>query len=136
MPAEGSQKPEVRSQNERPPARTFSDLVVWQKAHRFVLDVYAITSEFPKEERFGLTNQMRRAAVSVPANIAEGFKKKTRPDKVRFLNISQGSLEECRYYLVLANDLGYHQTSMLMTNLQEVSKLLERYAAAILDSDS
>ena len=74
------------------PARTFRDLIVWRTAHEFVLCVYRFTREFPKDERFGLTSQFRKAAVSVPANIAEGFKKRGRSNKARFMNISQGSL--------------------------------------------
>jgi len=91
----------------RQPAKSFQDLIVWQKAHAFVLSVYAATRCFPKEELYGLTSQFRRAAVSIPANIAEGFRKQSKPDKARFLNISEGSLEECRYYLILAQDLGH-----------------------------
>jgi four helix bundle protein len=78
-------------------ARTFQDLVVWQKAHQFVLCVYEETESFPKKEMYGLTAQLRRAAVSVPANIAEGFRKRGKADKNRFMNMAQGSLEECRY---------------------------------------
>ncbi|MBD2168896.1 four helix bundle protein [Tolypothrix sp. FACHB-123] len=81
----------------RQPARTFQDLIVWKKAHQFVLAVYKLTSQFPKSEIYGLSSQFRRAAISIPANIAEGFKKKGTADKVRFMNIAQGSLEECRY---------------------------------------
>jgi len=120
----------------RPPARHFQDLIVWQKAHEFVLLIYRYSESFPKNELYGLTSQLRRSAVSVPSNIAEGFKKKTKPDKVRFLNIAQGSLEECRYYLILAKDLGYGETSKLMEKLEEVSKLLEGYVSSILDSGS
>jgi four helix bundle protein len=78
-------------------AKSFEDLVVWRKAHAYVLDIYKITEGFPKSELFGLTSQMRRAAVSIPANIAEGFKKRGPRDKVRVLNIGQGSLEESLY---------------------------------------
>jgi four helix bundle protein len=120
----------------RPPAKYFQDLIVWQKAHEFVLLIYRYGESFPKNELYGLTSQVRRSAVSVPSNIAEGFKKKTKPDKVRFLNIAQGSLEECRYYLILAKDLGYGETSKLMEKLEEVSKLLEGYLSSILDSGS
>ena len=120
----------------RPPAKHFQDLIVWQKAHEFVLLVYRYSESFPKNELYGLISQARRSAVSVPSNIAEGFKKKTRPDKVRFLNIAQGSLEECRYYLILAKDLDYGDTSKLMEKLEEVSKLLEAYLSSILDSGS
>ena len=121
---------------ERRPAKDFRDLIVWQKAHQFVLSVYSISNNFPKTEIYGLISQIRRAAVSVPANIAEGFKKKTKPDKIKYMNIAQGSLEECRYYLILAKDLGYSDTSLLMSQLEEVSKLLEAYTASILDSVS
>ena len=120
----------------RAPARTFQDLIVWQKAHRFVLDVYAWTKGFPKEETYGLTSQFRRAAVSIPANIAEGFKKKGRMDKGRFMNIAQGSLEECRYYLLLARDLGYCDSDGLLERIDEVGRLLDAYMRPILSADS
>ena len=75
-------------------SKTFLDLQVWRKAHALVLDVYRISGKFPREELFGLTSQLRRAAVSIPANIAEGFKKRGKADTARFYNISQGSLED------------------------------------------
>ena len=117
------------------PARSFQDLVVWQKAHHFVLGVYRMTKDFPREELYGLTSQFRRAAVSIPANIAEGFKKRSGLDNARFMNIAQGSLEECRYYLILTPDLGYGNTVELMSQLDEVSSLLAGYAAAIKSSN-
>jgi four helix bundle protein len=120
----------------RPVARTFQDLIVWQKAHMFVLGVYRYSAEFPKTETYGLSQQLRRAAVSIPANIAEGFRRRTRPDKARMLNIAQGSLEESRYYLILAQDLGYGQSGPLMKQVEEVSKILDAYAQAILTPDS
>ena len=83
------------------PSKTFQDLIVWQKAHQFVLYVYSMTSDFPKHEIYGLTLQFRRASISIPSNIAEGFKKRGNADKARFLNIAQGSFEECRYYIML-----------------------------------
>jgi four helix bundle protein len=116
----------------RPPARSFRDLLVWRKAHEFVLAVYAYTVAFPKQETYGLALQMRRAAVSVPANIAEGFRRRGKVDKARFMNMAEGSLEECRYYLILAQDLGYGDTSNLASLAEEVSRLLGAYAAAIL----
>ena len=88
------------------PARTFQDLLVWQKAHAFVLEAYRITAAFPKSATYGLALQMRRAAVSIPANIAEGFRRRGKADKARFLNIAEGSVEECRYFLILIKDLG------------------------------
>lgn len=120
----------------RPPAKTFKDLIVWQKAHAFVLDVYRVTRSFPREEMYGLTAQFRRAAISVPANIAEGFRKRGRADKARFMNTAQGSFEECRYYLILSQDLSYCDCTLLQSQLEEVSKLLDRYAAALLTPDS
>ena len=81
------------------PARTFQDLLVWQKAHAFVLEAYQLTATFPKSETYGLALQMRRAAVSIPANIAEGFRRRGKADKARLLNMAEGSLEECRYFL-------------------------------------
>jgi len=91
----------------RPPARSFRDLLVWRQAHEFVLAVYAFTAGFPRQETYGLALQMRRAAVSIPANIAEGFRRRGKADKARFMNLAEGSLEESRYYLILAQDLGY-----------------------------
>ncbi len=89
------------------PIERFEQLEVWQMAHRLVLDVYKTTEGLPKDQRFGLVSQMQRAGVSVPANIAEGFKRRGRADKIRFYNIAQGSLDEVRYYFILCRDLGY-----------------------------
>lgn len=113
-------------------ARTFRDLLVWRKAHEYVLAVYRLTGCFPKHETYGLASQMRRAAVSVAANIAEGFAKRGRSDKARFMNMAEGSIEESRYYLILVQDLGYGETANLMKSLEEVSRLLSRYARALL----
>jgi four helix bundle protein len=115
-------------------AKSFQELIVWQKAHRFVLEVYKVTAEFPKSELYGLTSQFRRSAVSVPANIAEGFKKKGRADKCRYLNIAQGSLEESHYYLILAQDLDYGDTTKLKSMVEEVGKMLRSYMDAILST--
>ena len=133
-----SQESEVRSQNgqRRAPAKTFRDLVVWRKAHEFVLGTYRFTAGFPKQETYGLCSQLRRSAVSIAANIAEGFRKRGRADKVRFMNTAEGSIEECRYYLILAGDLGYGETKDLMSVLEEVSRLLNAYSKAILTPDS
>jgi four helix bundle protein len=121
---------------ERAPARTFRDLVVWRKAHEFALAVYNFTANFPKQEMYGLSIQMRRADVSTAANIAEGFRKRGRPDKVRFMNTTEGSIEEDRYYLILAQDLGYGQTNELMNLREEVSRLLNAYSKAIIHAGS
>ena len=121
---------------DRPPAKSFEDLLVWQKAHQFVLSVYASTKQFPKEERYGLTSQLRRAAVSIAANMAEGFRKRGKVEKARYFNISEGSLNECQYYLRLANDLGYCETKELRTQLNEISKMLRSYYSSIIHSIS
>ena len=120
----------------RKTATTFRDLIVWQRAYDFVLSAYRLTRAFPKDELYGLTSQLRRAAVSIPANIAEGFKKRGKRDKVRYLNISQGSLEECRCYLLLAKDLEYCDTDKEMSLLEETSRLLESYSTRIRRSQS
>jgi four helix bundle protein len=108
----------------RPAARSFRDLLVWRKAHEFVLAVYTFTAGLPKHETYGLASQMRRAAVSIPANIAEGFRRRGKVDKARFMNLAEGSLEECRYYLILAQDLGYGDTAQLAASAEEVSRTL------------
>ena len=115
----------------RAPAQTFRELIVWQKAHQFVLAAYKLSQKFPREEIYGLTSQFRRAATSIAANIAEGFKKRGQSDKARFLNIAHGSLEECRYYLILISDLEYGDTMQLTEQLEEVSRLLTSYTNAV-----
>ena len=112
-------------------AKTFEELIVWQKSHQSVLRIYKLTQSFPQHEVFGLVSQIRRSAVSVPANIAEGFKRKGKADKLRFFNISQASLEEVRYYLILAHDLGYSDTKNLKTTLDEISRMLNAYMKTI-----
>ena len=105
--------------------RDFTDLIVWRKSHRLVVNIYKLTKDFPREEKFGLVNQMRRAAVSIPANIAEGFRKRGKRDKANYYNISQGSLDELRYYLILSKDLGYIENiSELQAAATEINKML------------
>ena len=120
----------------RMPTKTYEELIVWQKAHQMVLQIYKFTLSFPDNEKYGLVSQIRRAAVSVPANIAEGYKRRTKPDKRRLMNIAQGSLEECRYYLTLTNDLRYGDTTKIKEQLEEISKMLEAYVGSLLDSGS
>ncbi|MFD2785901.1 four helix bundle protein [Hymenobacter rubripertinctus] len=115
----------------REPAKNFQQLVVWQKAHQLVLMVYKVTESFPKHELFALTSQLRRAAVSVPANIAEGFRKRGPRDKLRFFNTAEGSLEETQYYFLLSRDLGYADTESLIEQANEVGRLLEAYGKSI-----
>ena len=87
--------------------QNFGELKVWQRSHELVLEIYRLSKSFPQDERFGLTAQLRRAALSVPTNIAEGSKRIHRADYARFLNIAEGSLAETQYLLMLARDLGY-----------------------------
>lgn len=120
----------------REPAKTFEDLFVWKKAHQFVLAVYKHTAAFPKHEIYGLSQQFRRAAVSIAANIAEGFRKRSKLDKARFFNISQGSIEECRYYVILSRDLGYCETAEICSLLNEVSILTNSYIESVKPYDT
>jgi four helix bundle protein len=92
------------------------------------------SERFPRQEIYGLTSQFRRAAISIPANITEGFRKKGKADKSRFLNIAQGSLEEYRYYLILAKDLEYGNSDASKAQLEEIGRILERYSSSILNS--
>src|SRR6516164_4400588 len=112
-------------------AKTFKDLLAWQRAHEFVLAVYQLTAKFPAFEIYCLSAQVRRAAISIAANIVEGFKKRGFKGKIRFFNITEGSLEECRYYLILIKDLEYADTAKLEKLLEEVSKLLSAYSLAV-----
>lgn len=98
--------------------KNFEDLTVWKKSHSLALEIYRITKDFPNEEKFGLVTQMRRSAVSVPANIAEGFKRRGIKDKINFYNISQGSLSELHYYVILVKDLGFK------INLEKINSLI------------
>jgi len=113
------------------PSRTFQDLLVWQKAHKLVLSIYKMTHNLPKHELFGLTSQIRRAAVSVPANIAEGFSRRTNRDKLRFYCFSQSSLDEVRYYTILINDLKYSEVASISEEIIEVSKILSAYMSSL-----
>ena len=116
---------------------SFENIIAWQKAHCFVLLTYRVTRHFPEDERFGLTQQFRRAAVSIEANIAEGYKKLSKADKLRFFNIAQGSLEECRDYHILSRDLGYLNPAAfesLHQSIEETSKFLNSYCKAIVNN--
>jgi four helix bundle protein len=120
-------------------SNSFKDIKAWQFAHQFVIDVYKHTREFPETERFGLCSQFQRAAVSIAANIAEGYKKLSKPDKLRFLNISQGSLEECRYYILLSKDLGYINSDSfenLDAEIEKVSWYINAYCKGILNNNA
>jgi four helix bundle protein len=116
--------------------KSFEELVVWQKAHEFVLLVYKTTETFPKHEVYGLSSQFRRAAVSIAANIAEGYKKKDYKNKIHFFNTAHSSLEECRYYIILSTDLGYQNDTRLPDLINEVARLLTAYSKTILSNHS
>jgi four helix bundle protein len=112
----------------------WKDLEVWQKAHAMVLEVYKLSVGFPSEERFRLTNQLCRAAVSVPANIAEGNARQTTKEYVQFLSVARGSLEETRYYLLLSRDLGYgevEQYERLESTSESISRMLNALMVAL-----
>ena len=113
--------------------RTFRDLLVWQKAHRLVLDIYRLTRAFPPEERFGLIPQMRRAAVSIAANVTEGHQRKSKPEFLRFLDIAHSSLDELKYYLLLTKDLDYGNGSVthFMSKAEEVGRMLNGLKAHV-----
>ena|SRR3989344_1603643 len=98
----------------------FTEIKAWQKAHELVLAVYKVTESFPKSEIFSLTSQIRRAAVSVPSNIVEGFKRSTKNDSLRFYNIAEGSLEELKYQLLLARELGYIQQPKAYSKIEAI----------------
>ncbi len=108
-------------------SQSFKDLITWQKAHELVLEIYRLTESFPNREMYSLTKQIRRSAVSVPANIAEGYRKRSNTEKSRFFNIALGSLEETRYYLILANDLKYAETRKSQDSVDEVGRVLYAY---------
>ena len=114
--------------------QSFKEIMAWQKAHAFVVQVYQLCASFPAHERYGLCSQFQRAAVSIAANFAEGYKRLSQADKLHFYNISQGSLEECRYYCILSRDLGYIDNptfEQLSSLLNETSFLLNSYVNGI-----
>lgn len=120
-------------------ANSFKDIKAWQFAHAFVLLVYRNTRVFPEYEKFGLCSQFQRAAVSIPANIAEGFKKLHKADKLRFMNIAQGSLEECRYYNILSKDIGHIDDTMfneMESLLEKTSWFLNAYCMGIIKDNA
>jgi len=113
--------------------RLFTELEVWKNSHKFVLNVYKLTQLFPKCEIYGLVSQFRRAAVSIAANIAEGYKRQSKREKIRFYNISQSSIEECRYYVILSHDLGYINSKILINDLNQICSKLYGYIKSIKD---
>jgi four helix bundle protein len=114
--------------------QNYKDLKVWEKAHQFTLKIYDVSKQFPKEELYGLTNQLRRAASSVPANIAEGCGKNTNTDFAKYLNIALGSANESEYFVLLAKDLGYindEDFKMLYELINEINAMLIALVAKV-----
>lgn len=107
-------------------AQSFTDLIVWQKAHSFVLSIYKVTNNFPKEELYGLTAQIKRATVSISSNLAEGFVRHSKKEKAQFYYIALGSITEVQNQLLIARDLKFlykKDFNALATNTIELSKL-------------
>ncbi|MEW6203455.1 MAG: four helix bundle protein [bacterium] len=114
-------------------AKDFTDLEVWKKAHEIALLIYRLTQKFPNSEKFGLISQMRRAAISVPANIAEGFYRRGKRDKANFYTIAQGSLQELRYYMILSKDLRYIDSNEeLIEQIISASMMINKLITSIL----
>ena len=108
--------------------KNYRDLKVWQKSYQLCLDIYKMTKRFPKEEKYGLTSQIRRAALSVPSNIAEGYGRKTTPDYIRSLYIAYGSNCELETQVLLSGDLGYmkaEEFNKLQASIGEVERMLK-----------
>ena len=113
--------------------KNYKDLKVWQKSYELCLKIYRLTAKFPKEERYGLTSQIRRAAVSIPSNIAEGYGRKTTPDYLRFLYIAYGSICELETQLLLSGDLNYVNQEYL-ESLKDGTGEVERMLKALIKS--
>ena len=114
--------------------KNFKTLLVWQKSHAIVLRLYKITASFPKEELYGLTSQIRRAAASIPANLAEGCGRDTQTELARFVHIATGSAVELEYHILLAHDLGFidqETFTELDANINEVKRMLAGFAKTV-----
>lgn len=103
--------------------RTYEDLEVWKLSHHLVLDIYKLSEQFPKEENFIIKSQILRAAISIPANIAEGIGRSTRKEYIHFLVISRGSLNEVNYFLLLIKDLGYLPLERYLTLKEDITHI-------------
>jgi four helix bundle protein len=109
--------------------KSFRELEVWQRSHGMVLEVYRVTSSFPKDERFGIISQLRRAASSIPANIAEGFGRRSTKELLQCLAIANGSLEEVRYFILLSHDLGYLQNEPMQSLNDQLDSVAQMISA-------
>ena len=108
--------------------KNYKGLKVWQKSYQLCLEIYRVTAKFPKEELYGLTSQIRRSAVSIPSNIAEGYGRKTTLDYIRMLYISYGSVCELETQILLAGDLGFIEKGLLgriITDIAEIERMLK-----------
>ena len=115
----------------------YTELKVWQRSHALVLEVYRLSATFPQAERFGLTSQIRRAATSVPTNIAEGSRRRSSQDFAHFLNIAEGSLAEVDYHLLLARDLGYvgdDKIAPMRAEVDEISRMIYSFRLRVENS--
>jgi four helix bundle protein len=114
----------------------FRELKVWQRSHRLTLEIYRLTAKFPSHEQYGVTSQLRRATSSVPANIAEGSKRRQARDYAHFLNIAESSLAEAEYFLILSQDLGYLDekvTPPLFADIEEICRMLNALHQRVLE---
>jgi four helix bundle protein len=114
--------------------RDFKKIQVWEKAHKLTLQLYKLTASFPKEELYGLTSQIRRAASSIPANIAEGCGRNTQVELARFIHIATGSASELEYHLILAHDLGYLDSTTyteLDLSINEIKRMLHGFEQTV-----
>ena len=119
--------------------KNYKELKVWQKSYQLCLEVYRITKGFPREERYGLTSQTRRAAVSVPSNIAEGYGRKTTPEYIRSLYLAYGSNCELETQILLSGDLGYmkaKEMEKLQEDIGEVERMLKALIKSLKEKDS
>ena len=115
--------------------QSYKDLIVWQKGMRLVSEIYKITEKFPKSEMFGLTSQIRRAAVSIPANLAEGYARKHRAEYIQFVRIAFGSGAELETHLLIAQNLGFtkkEETAQAEALLNEVMRMLNKLSSSLL----
>ena len=112
-------------------SQSFRDLLVWQAAHKLVLRIYRMSRNFPDHERYALTSQIRRASASVAANIVEGYRRRTAKEKIKFYNNALASLDETKYFLILAEDLEYSDSKEVLQSAEEVAKMLYSYSRAI-----
>ncbi|KUJ59659.1 four helix bundle protein [Flavobacteriaceae bacterium CRH] len=113
----------------------FKELLIWKKSRLFCSRIYSVTSTFPSEEKFGITNQLRRASVSIPSNIAEGSSRNSNKDFARFLEIAIGSAYEVETQLLISSDLGFmneESTTELINMLEEITKMTSRFRATLL----